>query len=765
MISAPTPSLHLCDFCGAVSTSEKYCCAGCQTMASWTAGALKEASPSEFQHLDQADFQKIYQQPNSASDFLFYVEGIHCSSCVHMLEALPRYCDSIRSARVQFASSTLAVRLTEGGSLAKAAMAIKALGYTPTLLAPAEKNEVREREQSRASLRRIAVAGFCAGNIMLFVVPVYAGLDGAMKDLFNWIGFFLFLPVLFYSAKPFYRGALTALKYHTVSVDLPIAVALLTGFLFSTFNLLRGNGAIYFDSTASFLFLILAARHIQKTVQKTHLAAPTLRAGLKSEKYHCESSDGKSRIVPFSNLAQNDILVLSAGQTIPADGRLLSPGALLDLSLLNGEALPKHFTQGMELFGGTKVLNDAVRIQLTSTFEASKIGRLCAQLENGATIKSKFASFTDALAQKLIIWVFAVAICFFAVYAFVDVSEAFNRALALIVLACPCALAFGTPMAYGFALRTTVRRGIFVKDPNIFDRVLEIKNIFFDKTGTLTEGRLRLTNSYPENLSAELKAVCLALESRSFHPVAFALREAWQDVNALPAVTEGRELVGRGVAGTIRGKHYELHTLDESVHDTEVAVEILENKVSVARLYFSDALRKDSKAVVRALSVRGMNCFILSGDRNTRSIAVGEACGIAAGNVHGELFPEDKEKYIRALDNTCMLGDGANDSLALKAASVGIAVKGSVDLSLTHADVYFTRGGLEPLIELIEIAVKTRVVLRRNLTISFVYNFTGGVLALAGFISPLSAAVLMPVSSLAILGSTYWGFREKGSHQ
>jgi Cu2+-exporting ATPase/Cu+-exporting ATPase len=199
--------------------------------------------------------------------------------------------------------------------------------------------------------------------------------------------------------------------------------------------------------------------------------------------------------------------------------------------------------------------------------------------------------------------------------------------------------------------------------------------------------------------------------------------------------------------------------LAESTHETEVAVEVLRSGLSVARLYFSDVLREDSKTVVSSLKARGLKVFILSGDRQQRCQAVAEACGIPQAQTYGELFPEDKEDILKKHHESCMLGDGANDSLSIKSADVGIAVKGSVDLSLLHANVYFTRGGLQPFVELLAMAQKTRVVLLRNLTISLVYNLIGGTLALLGWIDPMLAAILMPLSSSAIIFSSLWGFR------
>ncbi|KHD88452.1 MAG: cation-transporting ATPase [Bdellovibrio sp. ArHS] len=717
----------------------------------------KAANP--YAYLDQKDFKDIYRHNDQSEfDYLFYAEGLHCSSCVHLLENLPEFYPGVETARVNFAQSTVAVKVKPEASLAQIAYVIKELGYSPSLLSAQDHVTERFKAENRAFLKRIAVAGFCAGNTMLFVIPVYAGLAGGWADVFNWLSFFLFLPILFYSAVPFYRGAWNTLKYKVVNVDLPIVIAMLSGFILSTYSLIRGEGHIYYDSTASFLFFILSARYLLKRVQQTHLSSSHLKTFFKNERYIC-LENGEERSVPWEHIEKDQILLIQRDQNIPADCELLSPQATVDMSLLNGESLPKVFSQHMTLLAGTRPLEHEIQVKVKDSFAESKLGKLFAQLEHGAAAKSPFVALTDRLAQKLIITVFAIAILFFALYYTINPTEGFNRALALIVLACPCALAFGSPLAFGLALRKGQRQGLLIKDANILEKILTVQNIFFDKTGTLTEGQLRLSYSEPSSIDEDLKRVILSLESASYHPVAFALREAWSDTKVLCTGVQAEEMLGRGVRGYVNGDYYEVRHLAESTHESEIGIEVIKNSQSLARLYFSDSLRSDAQASISALQREGKECFLVSGDRKNRTLKVAEICGIRKEHAYGELFPEDKKQILDKYSNTCMIGDGANDSLCLKSADVGIAVKGSVDLSLHSADIYLTRGGLTPVLDLFNLAQQTRRVLVRNLSISIVYNIAGGVLALCGFINPMMAAILMPVSSAALILSSLWGFR------
>lgn len=752
-------TLQLCLHCGTPS-SDEYCCNACKILAAnWGPVPVLGKDQNPHAYLDQPEFRDLYlHAKNSAEErYVIFAEGLHCTSCVHLLEKLPSYMPEVQSARVNFSQSSVVVNLKPGASLAQVAHVIEELGYRPSFVSPQEDITGKFQSENRTIIKRIAVAGFCAGNTMLFVIPVYAGLTGTWAHIFNFLSFLLFLPILLYSAVPFYKGAWTAIKYQTVNVDLPITLAMLLGFTLSTFNLVRGEGHIYYDSTASFMFFILSARFLLKRVQQNYLAPLKIRSFFKDQKF-LKKILNSWEAVPANSLQQDDVLKITRGQTIPAEAELLSSFANVDMSLFNGESLPRTFSQGMKLFAGTQVLDRDIEVKILGTFSESRLGKLLKELDEGALVKSPFIALTDRLAQQLIMVVFTLAIVFFVFYAAIDLQEAFNRSLALVVLACPCALAFGSPLTYGLALKKAQKKGILLKDASSLEKILQLKHVFFDKTGTLTEGQLKLAYSEPAVIPADLQKIILSLEAPSYHPVAFAIRNVWNHPQDLYPIA-AEETLGRGVRGSWRGAFYEIRHLSDSVHESELAIEVMKDGLSQCRLYFSDALRAEAKGLIDVLQNKDIQCHLLSGDKKSRVFEVAAKCGIPAQQVCAELFPEDKKDYVEKFKNTCMIGDGANDSLSLKAADVGIAVKGSVDLSLHSADIYFTRGGLTPFLDLLKLSKQTQNVLIRNLSISLIYNLIGGVLALMGFINPMMAAILMPISSALIILSSLWGFR------
>lgn len=760
--------LDSCRYCGTKTLGSLYCCDACEVLDSHQIRSLDLSASNPYAYLDAKDFRDLYRQSTTQEyNYVFFTEGLHCSSCVHLLEKLPQFCEGIIDARVNFGQSTVAVQLQETASLGRVAQAIEELGYKPILLAPQDDPQEKYTKENRLFLMRIAVAGFCAGNTMLFVIPVYAGLAGAWAVAFNWISFGLFLPVLLFSALPFLQGAWNSLKYKVINVDLPITIALLSGFGLSTYNLIRGDGAIYFDSTASFMFLILSARYLLKRVQQSYLAPTRTASFFQGEKFirlngkteNLTLLDETQETVPWNKIVAGDFLIMQKGQYLPADAKLISAKATMDMSMFNGESLPRDFSQGMILFAGTKVLDETIQVEAQGTFSDSKMGQMFRQLDQDSYLKSNFVTLTDRLAQKLIMIVFSIAILFFILYSFINPSEALNRSLALIVLACPCALAFGSPLTLGLALKKAQKLGILLRSSNSLEKILKVRNVFFDKTGTLTEGSLGLVYTAPVVIPVELQQVLLSLEATSYHPIAFALRKAWKNDFSLLPVTGAEEILGKGVHGIINGKFYEIRHLSENTHDSELGVELFEDGLSLCRLYFVDTLRRDSAAIITTLKNKGLNCFLLSGDKKSRVQTVAQECAIPQGQSFGELFPEDKAEFMQKYSHTCMIGDGANDSLSLQKADVGIAVKGSVDLSLQSADIYFTRGGLHPLLDLLQLAQQTRKVLVRNLSISLIYNTIGAVMALLGLINPMMAAILMPISSIIIIISSIWGFR------
>lgn len=751
-----------CLYCGLPSGQSKYCCEACNRLDVGFK-RLNEgyfAKNSKFQYLDNPENQTLYRLSKEQNIFKFFIENIQCSSCVHLLEKIPDYYPECTLSRLNIGTSELYIELTDKAKLSEIADLILELGYEAKIIKLTEDVNFQIQKEQRNDLKRIAVAGFCAGNIMIFSIPIYTGVEGDLLFLFKMLSLLLFLPVVFYSAIPFYRGAWTSLRIKKIHIDLPITIALIAGFVFSVYNLVMGSDQFYFDSTASFLFLILVARFFVKKTQQKFLSPQNLKSQIRNETYVLSN---KNVVLP-ENIQTADIFTVSQDQIIPVDGILLSQFALIDTSYMSGESAPYSFTEGMKLYAGYRLLSDSVQMSCESKMNETRISDLLRQSHQNLLTKSEYLNLADRLAQKLILIVFAIAIVFLVVYGInANFKDAFDRALALIVVACPCALAFGSPLTMAMAYKKAHNKGITIRNPDVFEKISSIQNIFFDKTGTLTDGQLEIAYTWPEVIPNDMKALLVQLEKISHHPVAFAIRKSWsQETLSEPTslISNHEEIFGLGIRATIDSESYEVKALSNQACDeqTELAIALYKNNIVQCRIYFQDKIRPESTEIVKYLTLQNKNCFLLSGDKKRKAVTVGTACAIKNENIYSELYPEDKEQIISKYSNTLMIGDGINDSLAMSQSDVSVAIKGSLEVALNTSDVFFLRSGLTPLLDLFSINQEIHSTLQRNLTLSLIYNVLAGVFALLGYINPLWAAVLMPISSFIVILSTAWGF-------
>ena len=753
-----------CKYCGNHSAQNKYCCDGCRILDI----GFEKLSENKFHvepkhlYLDQPTNQLFYCLNPSQRVFKFFIRNIQCSSCVHLLEKIPDYNQNCLISRLNIGTSELYIELAEFGKLSEIATLIEHLGYESEIIKSTEDVQTQIQKEQRNDLKRIAITGACAGNIMLFSIPIYSGSLGELLILFKALNLILFLPIITYSAIPFYKGAWTSLKIKKIHIDLPIAIALLSGFVFSVTNLLLGSDQFYFDSTASFLFLILIARFFVKKTQQKFLAPQSLKSHLKNETYLVNSN---LSCLP-ENISMNDIVTVIQKQIIPVDGHLETNYALVDTSYMSGESAALTFTKGMKLYAGYRLLSPSIELTCEKKITETRISDLLKHSYQNLITKSGYLNLADRLAQKLILFVFVVAVVFLFSYGFLfDFKIAFDRALALIVVACPCALAFGSPLALAMGYRKAQSKGITIQSPDVFEKISNVQNIFFDKTGTLTDGHLEISHTWPEKLSGHTKNVLIELEKISYHPIAFALRNAWKTDG--PAAYElkienHKEIFGVGIYGYIGSDFYEIKSVSDQMFDSNIdmAIALYVNNVAQCRIYFKDHIRPESAEIISYLKSKNIQTFLLSGDKKRKAQSAGQTCGLIKENIFSELYPEDKELIISKYKNTLMIGDGVNDSLAMSKSDVSIAVKGSIEIAISTSDIFFLRSGLRPLIDLFSIHKSIQSTLNRNLTLSLAYNIIAGVFALLGYINPLWAAILMPISSLIVISSTVWGFSE-----
>jgi Cu2+-exporting ATPase/Cu+-exporting ATPase len=553
-------------------------------------------------------------------------------------------------------------------------------------------------------------------------------------------------------AWPFYKGAWNSLKQKQFSIDLPMAVASLAGFIFSSIQLLRGYHDIYFDSLSGFLFLILLARYFQRRLQNKLLRSEEVSEILELEKVR-KVVEGGWNWRPLSSIKVGDSILLQASETLPADAELVSSRAHFSMAWLSGESRSRTFLMGAVVPAGSRLVSGEVQLQVKKNLNETGFGKILSEVQKFSLSRNNLVSLSDKWAQGLLLVVFSIAFVFLISYWQVSPEESIRRSLALIILACPCALAFGTPLALATGLRKSQKNSLIVRNANVFEKAKNIKTIFFDKTGTLTDTDLSLREAV-NDIPTVYQKIILSLENESMHPIAFAFRKAFDNRDSLPPVDGLREIPGQGVSGFIYGKFYELR--NNSISRREVSCTLFEDLHPIYSFSFEAELKPEALSVIEELRNRNYRVVLLSGDQSDSVDRIAKKLKFEPQDVISQASPEDKLRHITQTPLSMMIGDGVNDSLAMMKAQVSVAATGGVEMAIRNTDVYLATPSLLGVLKLLDISAATLKLNRTNLILSAVYNVAGGILALMGFIDPFVAALLMPLSSGALVLNTWW---------
>ncbi|GAX61837.1 cation transport ATPase [Candidatus Scalindua japonica] len=761
---------------------DAFCCWGCETVnkilkkGNFSLINKPSASLPEYDFLDTKSFLQDYSAGiDNNKSMRFFVEGIQCTACLWIIDQIPEWVPQVENVHLNMSQNTLLISLKEPGYFGKVASVLSALGYKAYPIKSLDEAKYFQKKENHQQLMKLGVAAACAGNIMLFSFSLYSGLKGQMAVLFGYLNLAFFLPVLLYCAQPFYRSLWRSLKTGRPSIDLPIVVAVIIGFVLSLFNLIQGNDDFYFDSLSTLIFLLLASRYLLSRTQQTFINSSYMQTFLDSQichRWNNKSNDYDK--VPARNLNVDDKVLIKEGERVPSDGIVLNEWVNINPSILTGESLPQKLFKDSSIYAGTQVVAGYAKILVKHTAGNSRIGQILKKVEEQIYNKTPLISLTDKAAQYFSIFILVAGALFFSFYINIDPTEAIKRTLALIILACPCALAFATPLTQSLSLKKAARKGYLIKNAESLEKLNYVKNAFFDKTGTLTQGHFEFL-SWKSPLFAEsdnyipdqetLNAI-YSIEVYSQHPIARTLVKHLEEkcIKKLP-VHSLREIPGSGISGIIDNDNYKIVSAlpdGNDKDDTDIIsslVSIYKNGKLIVYACLGDRLHSDAKETIAHINSMGIKTHILSGDKSIPVSSVAKKLHIANEQFSSNLIPERKNDIIKNFPDSLMVGDGANDSLAMSSDTVSIAVQGSVETCLVAADIYVTRKGVSPVKDLILLSKNTFRVIKRNLVFSFIYNFAGGVAALLGYISPFTAAILMPASSIIVLSSSALGTR------
>lgn len=815
-VDARRPAATACAHCGQPvphglvreQDANQFCCAGCRQvytlvrewgfdqyyrLVNQQHASLEPARVSgrSFDDFDDAQLQGVAtERLGDRCRTRLYLEGVHCAACVWLVEKLPAVLSGVDDIRLNYGSAVAEVTWRPSQTrLSTIGRALDRLGYTPHIHQAARLQDAR-RSEDRAALARLGVAAACAMNLMFLSGALYAGdyqgMASQFQVFFRWLSLLVAIPVMTFSARPFFQTGLAGLRAGIIHIDLPIAIALASAALASAWNVVRGSGPLWFDSLAMLTTALLGARQLQRSAQRAALERADSLRGVAflefARRVEGDAHDAPTIEVPLAALVPGDRVEVRSGELVPVDGVVLSGRSSLDNAVITGESIPVAVETGDTVHAGSTNLGARLVVRVDAAGARTRVGALLAVVEEALSRKPALLQLTDTLARRFVLALLAAAVATFAIVTWRhDVDTALMRVMALLVVSCPCALGLSVPLAMSVSLMRAARAGIFIKNPDALDRLRVVRTVLLDKTGTLTEGHATVARWFGDDNALELART---LEAQSSHRVALAFQHTrGAALHLIRSVEEVSEVPGLGISGVVAGRIVAVgsQTYLQSIgvpssteFDSEAAdmlrgglspVFVAVNRQIAGVAGIGDHLRADAHRTVTQLRRRRIEVRILSGDHPEVVARIGAELGLTPENALGGLTPEAKRDHVAHLvaartpadGSIVMVGDGVNDAAALALADVGIAVQGGMGASIVASDVVFTRDGVQPLLEIMDGSKRLRGIIRRNISFSLVYNLCASSFAVAGWIGPLLAAVLMPLSSLVVVLSSSFG--------
>ncbi len=767
-----------------------FCCNGCKSVclviyeaglegfySRTSEGAPLAPPPLPPQDAEIWDIDDIQREFTSGSgtrhEARLLVEGIHCAACVWLIEHAVNKADGSVAVEVNLAKRRLKVSWDDRRiRLSDIIKKLSRIGYAATPYTPRKAEESAKRLQ-RQSLFRLGLAGFAAMNMMWISIALWTGAAGGeYRDFFRYVELMLAIPVLLFSAWPFLRGAYAAIRSFSLSMDVPIVTGALSVFIYSAYITLfqRASGEVYFDTFVTFIFVILTGRHLE-TAAKGKAVDATGRMLELQPKAATLLRGGKEEKVSMRAVRIGDCVLVRPGERMPVDGTVVDGGGEVDESIITGEARPVYKGNGAAVTAGTMNLSGAMTVRMDKTLSDTTLAHIVRLMEEAQASKAPIQRIADRVVPYFVAGTLIMAALTFILWYSNGLETALLTATSVLIITCPCALGLATPMAVTIASGVAARQGILIKNGSALETLAGVDHFVFDKTGALTEGHMEVTRIVPVNgfSGHDLLHKAAAVEMLSEHNIARAIVKKARAAGVEPgmeAVEGFRNAAGRGVGGTVSGVEVLLGNID-MLRRKEVAVSgEMENAAATAvycavgghyagMFEISDTLRPDAKETVETLRSEGKNLTILTGD--TKEVADTVADAVGGMQVLSGMKPEDKYAAIDALrkqgSTVAMVGDGVNDAPALVHANVGIAVGGAADVSIESADIVLVGNRLSKLVTAVKISRATIRVIKQNLRLSLAYNTIMIPLAMMGFVTPVLAALAMPLSSLLVIGN------------
>ncbi len=671
--------------------------------------------------------------------------GIHCVACINGVERALSGMEGVASARVNLSMKRVTVGTNSPIAPEVLIDTLELAGFEARVL-DTSLLDAGTDTYGRGLLTRIAISGFAMMNVMLLSVAVWSGAVGATQHLFHIISASIAIPAVIYAGQPFFQNAWRALSARRLNMDVPISLAIILAAVMSLYETFVGGAQVYFDAAVSLTFFLLIGRYLDYRGRKAAASAAAQLSALEVPRV-MRLTDGARQMVDFADLTVGDLIQVLPGGRIPVDGVVAEGSSQIDRSLLTGESKPIAARTGATVTAGEVNMTGPLTIRATTVGSDTTLRKMVTMVDQAEAVRNRYTAIADRAAA-----VYAPVVHLLALAAFIawlvysgDARLSLNIAVATLIITCPCALGLAVPAVSTTAAGRLFRAGLLVKDGTALERLAEVDTVVFDKTGTLT-----MPAAARDALDGKAQSIALALTRNATHPVSQAIAASLDGV--MPAdLTDQKEHSGKGLSANYEGQIVRLGSGAWLGMKPGTYLQI--GSETPQKITLQSELREGARDLVTAWQNAGLNVHLVSGDEIEETSRVAEVLGIA--NWKAATRPEEKVSYINALNDAglkvLMVGDGLNDTGALAAAHASVSPATAADASRAASDIVLLNDSLRPLIELPLVARKARKLVMQNFAISAAYNAVAIPIALAGFATPLLAAIAMSTSSITVL--------------
>jgi Cu+-exporting ATPase len=773
--------IHCGDDCGkhpVIWNEKAFCCNGCSTVyqilhenelctyydfESTPGIKIEEGKFKEkFAFLDDEEISKaLYDfSEENIRKITLYIPAIHCSSCIWLLEHMHILNSGIIKSVINFVKKEVSITFDHSTiSLRQLAELLSSIHYIPEITLD-QLQAKKNNSSNKKLLYKIGVAGFCFGNIMLLSLPEYVPgheyLEEHFKDFFGMMNFFLVLPVFFYSGNDYLKSAYKAIKHRFVNIDVPISLGILTLFIQSSFEIFTNTGAGYMDSLTGLIFFLLIGKWYQNRTYQALSFERDYRSYFPIAVSKIKA--GKEESTPIEKLKKGDLILIRNQELIPADSILTKGEAHIDYSFVTGESKPVYKKAGDQIFAGGKQMGSAIELTIEKDVVQSRLTQLWNQSDQGEKEDSRLHSMIDQLSKYFTLIIIAIGLFTGIYWLFTDSTKAVFAFTSVLIVACPCALALSAPFAFGNIMRLLGRLGIYTKNADVVERFNSIDTIVFDKTGTITQADEMKISFVGADLSEEDLIAVKSLTRHSTHILSASLYDFYFNVRAVE-VKDFQEIPAMGLSGKVKGKEVVLGSEKYVKQSSEVkktlATEVYLSIDGEIKGYFSlsNQYRKGLKELIQQLKGK-YELHVLTGDNDSEKENL-YALFPNSESIQFKQSPQDKLDYIKRLQEegkkVLMIGDGLNDAGALQSSDVGISIADNIYHFSPACDAILEASKFDQLRKFLKISHQSVLIVKMSFALSFLYNFVGLYFAVQGILSPIVAALLMPISSVSVV--------------